>query len=85
MQANKRQFFSNPSHLGEFVLDNFHGYFHSLKGLVKEWFHVLLPTCVPYESETNVRSLFPFQFTNTADSKARGTLLVAEDIESCAL
>jgi hypothetical protein len=42
MRANKRHLFLNPDHLEEFVLANFHDYFHTLKGLVKEWFHVLL-------------------------------------------
>jgi len=41
MRANKRHLFSNPHHLEEFVLANFHDYFHTLKGIVKEWFHVL--------------------------------------------
>jgi len=42
MRANKRLLFSNPNELEEFVLHNFHGYFHSLKGLIEEWFHVLV-------------------------------------------
>ena len=42
MRANKRHLFMHPDKLEEFVLGNFHDYFHSLKGLVKEWFHVLL-------------------------------------------
>jgi hypothetical protein len=41
MQTNKAHIFANPDDLETFVLDNFHPYFHELKGLVKEWFHTL--------------------------------------------
>lgn len=41
MAANKRNLFLNPNHLEEFVLVNFHDYFQNVKGLIKEWFHML--------------------------------------------
>lgn len=39
---NKGHLFRNPDLLDKFVLANFHGYFEELKGLVKEWFHLLV-------------------------------------------
>ena len=41
MAANKREVFVNPDELEQFVLNHFHGYFHPLRELVKEWFHLL--------------------------------------------
>ena len=42
MAANKREIFLNPKELEQFVLNNVHGYFQQLKGLIKEWFHLLV-------------------------------------------
>jgi len=41
MAVNKKELFVHPRELEQFVLDNFHDYFHPLRELVKEWFHLL--------------------------------------------
>jgi hypothetical protein len=41
MSNNKHLLFTTPTDLEEYVLKNFHPYFHGLRGLVEEWFHIL--------------------------------------------
>jgi len=42
MAANKREIFTYPDYLEEYVLSNFHDYFQPLRKVVKEWFHLLI-------------------------------------------
>jgi hypothetical protein len=41
MNVNKLKLFTTPTDLEKYVLKNFHPYFHGLRGLVEEWFHIL--------------------------------------------
>ena len=42
MANNKAEIFTHPNEFEQYVLDNFHGYFQPLKGVIKEWYHLLI-------------------------------------------
>jgi hypothetical protein len=42
MAANKAEILTHPLEFEQYVLANFHDYFQPLRGLVEEWFHLLI-------------------------------------------